>query len=550
MAFVPTVESAQKSINSSRVIYQDALASVAEGRAKLQAAVDSGQVEPGTQEYLNLKNQLVNSPEAQAETAKMQYDKDLSNLDNARAYAAGDNSVLGLDTGKDNYVSPATNPQANDNQVPIVGAGDINVSSNQVNSTTQNSNPGFVYNNQGELVPADSVTADTVPASEIDTSAKPAIGDAVVDAQQASGTQDQFTQSTFGTTAPASSLVDPEVLAMQAASNTDTVDFTGSPKPVIGDGVVDAQLASNTDSTAFTTGSLFDTSYGNPDALAAAQQEQAMLDQARLQSQVQSQQKSVNGQDWRVRLSLAPGATYLYKDSSGASGILQPLQTTDGVLFPYTPSIDTQYRANYSAYDLTHSNYRGYFYQNSFVDAINVRGVFTAQDTQEAAYLLAVIHFFRAVTKMFYGSQDTNAGSPPPLVFLSGLGEYQFNKHPCLVQAFNYTLPPDVDYIRAGSPNVNNTNLTYARQRPSALAGVLQSLIPPSINRLLTGGLPQGGIRTPPAPPTLGQTRPNYVPTKMEIAITLLPVQSRAQVSKQFNMRQFANGDLLKGGFW
>jgi hypothetical protein len=61
------------------------------------------------------------------------------------------------------------------------------------------------------------------------------------------------------------------------------------------------------------------------------------------------------------------------------------------------------YKANYQPYDLTHSNYRGYFYKNSAIDAINLRGTFTAQDTTEANYLLAVIHFFRSVTKMFYG---------------------------------------------------------------------------------------------------------------------------------------------------
>ena len=38
--------------------------------------------------------------------------------------------------------------------------------------------------------------------------------------------------------------------------------------------------------------------------------------------------------------------------------------------------------------------------------------------------------------------------------------------------------------------------------------------------------------------------------SKMEIAITLLPVQTRTQVSQQFSLKKFASGDLLKGGFW
>ena len=44
-------------------------------------------------------------------------------------------------------------------------------------------------------------------------------------------------------------------------------------------------------------------------------------------------------EDWRVRLSLSPGANYLYKVGWGNAGILNPLQDTDGVLFPYTPNI-------------------------------------------------------------------------------------------------------------------------------------------------------------------------------------------------------------------
>jgi hypothetical protein len=45
-------------------------------------------------------------------------------------------------------------------------------------------------------------------------------------------------------------------------------------------------------------------------------------------------------------------------------------------------------------------------------------------------------------------------------------------------------------------------------------------------------------------------TNSTYVPTKMEISITLLPVQSRKQISQQFSLKSFASGDLLKGGFW
>ena len=268
-------------------------------------------------------------------------------------------------------------------------------------------------------------------------------------------------------------------------------------------------------------------------------------DRAQKQQTLKSQQALQTTNDWRVKLSLAKNSSYLYNSEN--PGILKKLSSksgTDGVVFPYTPQISTNYRADYSPYSLTHSNYKGYFYNTSYVDAVNLTATFTAQDTNEAEYLLAVIHFFRSVTKMFYG-QDTQRGSPPPLVFLSGLGEYQFNKHPCVVSQFAYTLPNDVDYIRATSIVNNGVNFSQVRSNQSApvpgLAGV---------SRLLNAVLPKGGKAQPPAPTSLSVGNPTYVPTKMDITITLLPVQSRNQVSKIFSLSKYANGDQLKGGFW
>ena len=218
--------------------------------------------------------------------------------------------------------------------------------------------------------------------------------------------------------------------------------------------------------------------------------------------------------DWRVMLRLAPGATYLY--NAADAGLLAPLKVTNGVVFPYTPAISTAYKANYSNYDLTHSNYRGYFYQNSYTDAVTLTATFTAQSTSDAAYVLAVIHFFRSVTKMFYG-QDDQRGSPPPLVFLSGLGEYQFNNHPCLVSSFNYTLPADVDYISSGSPN----NLGLNLQPLQNLYSTTLNAVTPTVQRLANSFLPPGAQNALPAPLQSLLNTPTYVPTKMDMVLTL-----------------------------
>ena len=280
-----------------------------------------------------------------------------------------------------------------------------------------------------------------------------------------------------------------------------------------------------------------------PQITTPAAQVTAQVNQAQNQQTAANLQQMPLNTDWRVTLRLAPGATYLYKAAD--AGLLQPLKTTNGVIFPYTPAISTSYRANYTPYDLTHSNYRGYFYQNSYTDTVNLTAPFTAQSTSDAAYVLAVIHFFRSVTKMFYG-QDAQRGSPPPLVFLSGLGDYQFNNHPCLVTSFNYNLPPEVDYISSGSPN----NLGLNLQPLQNLYSSTLNAISPTVTRLAAAFLPAGAQNAMSAPAQALLSNPTYVPTKMEMQISLLPVQSRSQVSKQFSLKNFANGNLLKGGFW
>ena len=278
------------------------------------------------------------------------------------------------------------------------------------------------------------------------------------------------------------------------------------------------------------------------------------------QSTLQTRINQPTAADWRVRLSLAPNATYLYRASD--PGLLAPLLPTNGVIFPYTPSIDTSYTANYDKTDLTHSNYRGYFYKSSSINDVNIKGTFTAQDTLEAQYLLAVIHFFRSVTKMFYG-QDPEAGIPPPLVYLSGFGQNQFNNHPCVVTNFTYNLPTDVDYIRATGFNNIGLNLSNRRTQSSGptIGGSLGTVVA-IIDRLKNAGLNNGSVgyisdaeqiaqmNKVSAATAQNSVNSTYVPTKMEISISLYPIQTRTQVSQQFSLKGFANGDLLRKGFW
>ncbi len=190
-----------------------------------------------------------------------------------------------------------------------------------------------------------------------------------------------------------------------------------------------------------------------------------------------------------------------------------------------------------------------HFYKNSSVEEITLTADFTAQDTTEANYLLAVMHFFKSVTKMFYGQDGNNgpkAGTPPPLVYLNGYGTYQYNEHPCVVQSFGYTLPNDVDYIRAGPPTVpagTPANPTQTKDVKGGLGSNLMSLIRKSASNLKT----QGKISQEPNWTNYANTEATYMPTKIQFSISLLPVVTRNDISKNFSVELYGTGQLTRG---
>jgi hypothetical protein len=121
-----------------------------------------------------------------------------------------------------------------------------------------------------------------------------------------------------------------------------------------------------------------------------------------------------------------------------------------------------------------------------------------------------------------------------------------------VVTQFEYTLPSDVDYIRADNPNNFGTDLlnrrTPTQASPSSPLGA-------AINRLGLSGLFPGATPAKPAPIPITNSVTNtakatYVPTKIDLNIVLMPMQTRDQVSKEFSLEKFANGNGLRGGFW
>lgn len=209
---------------------------------------------------------------------------------------------------------------------------------------------------------------------------------------------------------------------------------------------------------------------------------------ARLSLKSYSREVSIPGLS-RAITSQTP-AYYLPLTGPGAA-----LQRTSGILFPFTPNISVSHQVEYSQYDLVHTNYQQNAYGKTRNPMIQVTGVFASQTPEEAAYTVGCMHFLRVVSKMNFGFNDPDAGTPPPVLEFSAYGAYNFKKVPVLVGSFNFIYEDGVDYVEVE---------------------------------------------------TSGETV--QIPTLMTIAIDLLPQYSPAK-QLDFNLEEFARGEGYKKGF-
>ena len=218
--------------------------------------------------------------------------------------------------------------------------------------------------------------------------------------------------------------------------------------------------------------------------------------QPQLKTQVKAGTKQETN-DWRVKLSIP--------STFGAPKILEPLVATNGLVFPYTPTILIQHTANYDALSPTHSNYPFPQYQSSQIEDLVITGDFFCENAKDAQYWTAMVHYLRSVTKMNYGT-DSDAGAPPPIVKLTGYGDFVFPNVPVVIRNFTVDLPADVDYIK-----------TQITGDVSIKDGTVDKIIP---------------------------GKAGWAPVQSQVSITVTPIYSRAKTS-QFSLTSFINGGYL-----
>ena len=152
--------------------------------------------------------------------------------------------------------------------------------------------------------------------------------------------------------------------------------------------------------------------------------------------------------DLRVRIRVPEEYISPGTPSAGPSDVIFK---NGGILFPYTPTISYENKAEYASENPTHSNYSQYFYKHSSVGPITVTGSFTVQNEYEGAVLLGTLHLLRSLTKMRFGD-DVLAGSPPPVCRFDGYGDYMFNNVPVSISSWAHEIPEGVDFIAVGRP--------------------------------------------------------------------------------------------------
>jgi len=257
--------------------------------------------------------------------------------------------------------------------------------------------------------------------------------------------------------------------------------------------------------------------------------------------------------DWRVRLSVP--SDFLN------SPILSPLRLTENsLIFPYTPAIALSGSANYDSQAITHQNYQFIHYQSSKAEQIQITAPFNVEDSDQAFYWLAAVHFLRSVTKMFTGN-DPNSGNPPPIVKLNGYGDYVFKNIPVVVQGFSVDLPQDVDYISTGmsvaaaTPAESGMMGTVASvsggvTKLAGLAGAMgANRAAKTLSKIGTIGGAVAGIGKL-LNPTSGSATAgsSWVPVKSTLTVTLQPIYSR-QSMKEFSLTKFVNGEYVNRGY-
>lgn len=139
--------------------------------------------------------------------------------------------------------------------------------------------------------------------------------------------------------------------------------------------------------------------------------------------------------------------------AAGDDNLLSILKDTNGLVFPYTPTINVSQGVDYENVRLVHTNMDVLAYSRTPSVEINITAKFSVQSAWEGRYAIAALHFLRTVSKMDFGEKaGAKAGTPPPMLLLSGYGTYMFNDLRVVLKNHSYTFDENVDGVAFALP--------------------------------------------------------------------------------------------------
>lgn len=236
-------------------------------------------------------------------------------------------------------------------------------------------------------------------------------------------------------------------------------------------------------------------------------------------------------------------------------GLLDPLrETNNGMVWPYTPTINYQQDIDYQTISTVHTNQDFHIFARTPATSFSVDGQFTVQNQKEGRYALACIHFLRTMSKMHFGENDKDAGTPPPILLFNAYGPFVFNNLPVIVKSYTIGFPDDVDYVQVASglpatnqPTVPVTPVTpvtpvapRAANIPMEELGVTMPYAPPDVTTQPGASVQQ---------PTPSITKGVWLPSLFKISVTLIVQHTPTTLRKRFELPKYINGDSSQSDF-
>lgn len=253
-------------------------------------------------------------------------------------------------------------------------------------------------------------------------------------------------------------------------------------------------------------------------------------------------------------------------------GLLDPLrETNNGMVWPYTPTINYQQDIDYQTISTVHTNQDFHVFARTPATSFSVDGQFTVQNQKEGRYALACIHFLRTMSKMHFGENDKDAGTPPPILLFNAYGPFVFNNLPVIVKSYSIGFPDDVDYVQVAS-GLPATNVPTVPSNPRGGNIIAENLPPvPGVDPHLYLGYNPPNIQSqrtitpltdfgwadplnnPPGAsvqqPTPSATKGVWLPSLFKISVTLIVQHTPTTLRKRFELPKYINGDPSQSDF-